>query len=113
MLWFRFCLADLQMFKAALSRTHGWPHITRPHTGVPEIGRAMYAQPCRKHGGARPVVSSQDMFETTVSELLSAQAMQRMPTARFLVPQYEGGWHTLHRQYITKTRVKIEAHVQR
>jgi hypothetical protein len=65
----------------------------------------MYAQPRRKHGGARLVVSSQYMIETTGSTLLSVQAMQRMPTARFLVPQYEGGWHTLHRQYTTKTRV--------
>jgi hypothetical protein len=46
------------------------------------------------------------MIETADRELLSAQAMQRMPTARFLVSQYEGGWHTLHRQYTTKTRVQ-------
>ncbi len=101
------------MFLFASSRTHGWACINRPHAGVPEIGRSLHAQPCREHGRARLVVSSQYMIETTVSELLSAQAMQRMPTARFLVPQYEGGWHTLQRQYITKTRVKIKAHVQR
>jgi hypothetical protein len=27
--------------------THGWSYSNRPHTGVPEIGQSLHAQPCR------------------------------------------------------------------
>ena len=40
-----------------VSRTHGWVFIIRPHTGVPEIGRLINAQPCNEYGGVLPVVS--------------------------------------------------------
>jgi hypothetical protein len=95
------------MFRFETSRTHGWARIARPHTGVPEIGRSMRAQPCCDHGGALPVVSFKCENETTSNALLFVRAMWRMRTDRFLVPQYEGGLHTPHRQYASQTTSRL------
>jgi hypothetical protein len=71
---FELVLRNCQFF--ATSRTHGWVYIARPHTGVPEIGRSIYTQPCREDGGALPVAS----FTTQLTE----------PVARDHVCEWDG-----------------------
>jgi hypothetical protein len=79
------------------SRTHGWVFIIRPHTGVPEIGRLISTQPCSDHGSALPVVSAHSVTQLRVVRHDDREVSKRMLTDRFLVPQYEGGQHTLTR----------------
>jgi hypothetical protein len=43
-------------FALAWSRAPGWACTNCPHTGVPEIGQSVHAQPCAKNGGVLPVV---------------------------------------------------------
>jgi hypothetical protein len=79
------------------SRTHGWVFIIRPHTGVPEIGRLINTQPCSDQLSALPVVSANFNPTPPVAHNDGREVSKRMLTDRFLVPQYEGGQHTLTR----------------
>ncbi len=63
------------MFYASLSRMHGWAFIIRPHTGVPEIGRLINAQPCRDHSGALRVASIKCENDDTGSALPCVRAV--------------------------------------
>ncbi len=95
------------MFYASLSRMRGWARIARPHTGVPEIGRSMRAQPCSDHGGALPVVSFICENEVSGNALPFVRAMWRIQTPRFMVTQDVGGFHTPHRQYASQTTSRL------
>jgi hypothetical protein len=81
----------------AWSRTHREVFIASPHTGVPEIGQSINTSLCNDQGSALPVVSAK--FTPTLRVALQAggEVSKRMLIDRFLVPQYEGGQHTLTR----------------